>query len=197
MNSNEQLSRHVETVSKQTKDGLTPDDRHFMKAYLGYCHVKNVKRKKKEMDGAGSFVRHTLWPSDRTKKEDEEFDLTSFLRNKDGQDVPRIFRKDDDPQHFKTMFEEAVEFNATQEAGVVRGYQVLFVSQKKAQTHRQTHTDRHTDTPADTQTHTQTHRHTDTRTHTHRHTHTNETDRHRHRHRHRHTNEPTDRHDFI
>ena len=124
MNSNEQLSRHVETVSKQTKDGLTSEDRHFVKAYLGYCDVKNVKRKKKEMVGAGSFVRHTLWPPDRTEKEDGEFDLASFLREKDGQDVPRIFKKENDLENFKTIFDEAAEFNATQEAGAIRGYQV-------------------------------------------------------------------------
>ena len=133
MNSNEQLNHHVETVSKQTQDGLTSEDRHFLKAYLGYCDVKNVRRKKKETVGAGSFVRHTLWPPDRTEKEDGEFDLTSFLHERDGQDVPRIFKKENDFEFFTTMFDEAADFNATQEAGVIRGYQVCLSVEKTKQ----------------------------------------------------------------
>ena len=152
---NEQLKnqkdiRERASTEGETHQNLTLADRRLLKAYLGYLEVKGVhdRRPRSKVD-APPFVREALWPSQNEEEEKEEeerdrwrdddddndddesaFDLQSYVSENTPHTMPRIFEKESF-ENMTVMFREAAKFDARQQSGIVRSFQVSNATKEK------------------------------------------------------------------
>ena len=127
------IRRNIATQMETAHEGLLSNDRRLLKAYLGYIPVLQLHDGIKRIDDACAYVRSTLWPDDDklTQKPQKEFEerpynlAEEYVKEKKGQEIPRIFPKEtlDDA---RKMFMEAPKDIVSPEAesGLLRAFQV-------------------------------------------------------------------------
>ena len=123
--------RDSAAIQNETCQHLTFADRRLIKAYLGYIPVKGVRDKSRSKENAPPFVRASLWPTEIQKTEDESpFDLERYVGENENPTTPRIFERET-LENTANIFREAAGFDARQQAGVVRSFQVSKIQKKK------------------------------------------------------------------
>ena len=124
------IRRNIAAQMETAHEGLLSNDRRLLKAYLGYIPVLQLHDGIKRIDDACAYVRSTLWPDKLTQpqKEFEEkpYNLAEeYVKEKMGQEIPRIFPKetlDDARKIFMEAPKDIVSPEA--ESGLLRAFQV-------------------------------------------------------------------------
>ena len=124
------IKREIAADLSTLKYGLTSQDRHLLKSYLGYTAVKDLHNGRKEKSNSCDFVQSTLWPTGLTEEErsikNTIFDIESYCRPRTNEDIPQMFSTLNENKELTKMFDEASRFTDIQESGVIRSFQVRF-----------------------------------------------------------------------
>ena len=124
------IRRNIATQMETSHEGLLSNDRRMLKAYLGYIPVVQLHDGIKRINNACAYVQSTLWPDKLTPQqkelEEKPYDLAEeYVKEKIGQEIPRIFPKET-LEDARKMFMEACKDITTPEAesGLLRAFQV-------------------------------------------------------------------------
>ena len=127
------IRRNIAAQMDTLHEGLLSKDRRMIKGYLGYIPVLHLHNGIKQIDDACAYVRSTLWPDTLTPQqkelEEKPYDLAEeYVKEKIGQEIPRIFTNETLEDAKKMFMESCKEIVSPEaESGLLRAFQVRIV----------------------------------------------------------------------